>query len=568
MPLIVERCGQQQADLVEIRHLALAVEVIVGVPHEAVVQLTDQLLVAVLQGAVGRAYLALLHIILCPGMGIPLFVDLGVSLERERGAGIGAQRVAGVELDPGGHEVEGLGNGQPNSFIASRIIDTGGDADREPVGVADAIQASEATVAEQAVVVLAHGGGVVDPDVVLILVGHIEVLELRLQSLAGPFPEPLLVALEGHAALEAERGQHPGDDALFQGDVTPALGRESVGEGTAHVIRHRLIVTGVHQLVLAVEEVTRLVNEGDGQGGGRVDPGAGVGATLVLLDGLVVVVAEVGQLGVPGQIVPAALLVVVVVDARHQLVGLLGAGQQNLVGPHLGIEVPVLLEVAGREGLLQLVVDLGPHLGGEVVEVVVVPIPHLGVVHRHSQGVVHEHGGVAGVEQIAMPVGQVVVEAVRLVVLLVIRQVFEIEAAHVGRIRHVAELDLLHQAPSVHETGGDGGIVVGRYVPVKRLGDVHAVLGALGIARVEQARLALILDGEVDIGEIEDRIVIEPEAGVPGFPEHLGLIDVYAAGFQGPGFLTRGTGSVLGALQGDVLVVVGHGDFLGKAAHR
>ena len=167
-----------------------------------------------------------------------------------------------------------------------------------------------------------------------------------------------------------------------------------------------------------------------------------------------------------------------------------------------------------------------------------------------------------------MTIGQVIVEAVRLVVLLVIRQVFEIEAAHVGRIRHVAELDLLHQAPSVHEAGGDGRVVVGGYVPVERLGDVHAVLGALGIAGVEQARLALILDGEVDIGEIEDRIIIEPEAGVPGFPEHLGLIDVYAAGFQGPGFLTRGAGSVLGALQGDVLVVVGHGDFLGEAAHR
>ena len=256
------------------------------------------------------------------------------------------------------------------------------------------------------------------------------------------------------------------------------------------------------------------------------------------------------------------------VDARHQLVGLLGAGQQDLVGPHLGIEVPALLVVAGFQRLLQLVVDLGPHFGGEVVEVVVVLIPHLGIVHRHPHGIVHEHGGVAGTEQIAVTIGQVIVEAVRLVVLLVIRQVFEIKGAHMGRIRHVAELDLLHQAPSVHEAGGDGGIVVGGYVPVERLGDVHAVLGALGIARVEQAGLALILDGEVDIGEIEDRIIIEPEAGVPGFPEHLGLIDIYAAGFQGPGFLTRGAGGVLGPLQGDVLVVVGHGDFLGEAAHR
>ena len=43
--------------------------------------------------------------------------------------------------------------------------------------------------------------------------------------------------------------------------------------------------------------------------------------------------------------------------------GLLGAGQQDLVGPYLGIEVPVLLVVTCLQGLLQLVVDLGPHLG-------------------------------------------------------------------------------------------------------------------------------------------------------------------------------------------------------------
>ena len=319
---------------------------------------------------------------------------------------------------------------------------------------------------------------------------------------------------------------------------------------------------------MAVEEVARFVNEGDGQGGGRVDPGAGVGFTLVLLDGLIVVVAEVGQLGIPGQIVPAALLVVVVVDARHQLVGLLGAGQQDLVGAHLGIEVPVLLVVAGLQGLLQLVVDLGPHLGGEVVEVVVVLVPYLGVVHRHPHGVVHEHGGVAGAQQVTVTVREMLIEVGRLVVLLVVRQVLEVETPHVGRVRHVAELDLFHQAPSVHEAGGDGGIVVGGDVPVERLGDVHAVLGALGIARVEQTGLALILDGEVDIGEVEDRIVIEPEAGVPGLPEYLGLIDVDAAGLQGPDLLTRRAGGVLGPLQGDVLVVVGHGHLLGEAAHR
>ena len=251
------------------------------------------------------------------------------------------------------------------------------------------------------------------------------------------------------------------------------------------------------------------------------------------------------------------------VDARHQLVGLLGAGQQDLVGAHLGVDVPVGLEVTGHQGLLQLVLDLGAHLGGEVVEVVVIPIPHLGVVERHPHGVVGKQRGVVGVEQVTVTVIQAGIAGIGRVILFVVGQVLEIEAADVGRIRHVAELHLLHQAPSVHEAGGDGGIVVRRYVPVKRLGDVHAVLGALGITRVEQARLAFILDREVDVREVEHRVVVEPEAGVPGLPEHLGLIDVDAARLQGPHFLTRRAGGVLGPFQGDVLVVVGHGDPVG-----
>ena len=219
MPAIVQRGGQQQADLVEIGNLVIGVRHNVGIPHEAMVQLADQLLVTVLQGAVGRAYLALFHIILCPRMGIPLLVDLGVTLERQRGAGIGAQLIAAVKLDPGRHEVEGLGNGQPDSFIPGRIINAGGDPQGEPVGVADAVQTGEAAIAEEAVVVLAHGGGVIDTDVVLILVGHIEVLEFRLQGLVGSLTKPLLIPLEGHAALETERGQYPGDGPLFQSDI-------------------------------------------------------------------------------------------------------------------------------------------------------------------------------------------------------------------------------------------------------------------------------------------------------------------------------------------------------------
>ncbi len=137
-----------------------------------------------------------------------------------------------------------------------------------------------------------------------------------------------------------------------------------------------------------------------------------------------------------------------------------------------------------------------------------------------------------------------------------------------GGVRHIAELHLLHQAAFVHKTGGDGGIVVRGNVPVEGLGDIHAVAGTLGITGVEQARLPLILDREVDIGKVEHRIVVEPEAGVPRFAEHLFLVDVDAARFEGPHLLTRGAGGVLGPLHGDVLVVVGHGDPLGKAAHR
>ncbi|MNG92225.1 hypothetical protein D3C79_511540 [compost metagenome] len=322
---------------------------------------------------------------------------------------------------------------------------------------------------------------------------------------------------------------------------------------------------GIHQLVLAIQIVTGSIDERHRQGGCSVETGACVDLTY---GGFVVVIAKLGQFGVPGQIVPVALLVVVVVDARQHGVRLLSPRQQDLIGSNLSFEVPVLLEVTGRQGLLQLVVDLSTHAGIEVVEVVVVIVPHLGVVHRHPQGIVDEHGGVAGIDQIAMPVGQVVMQTGRLVVLFVVVQVLEIEAADMGRIRHVAELDLVHQAPSVHETGGDGSVVVGGYVPVEWLGDLHAIVGTLLVIGVKQAGLALILDREIDVRGVEDRIVIEPEGCVIGLPKHLGLIDIDAARLQGPGLLTRWAGGVLSPFQGDVLVVVGHGHLVGEAAHR
>ncbi|MNF52813.1 hypothetical protein D3C84_341730 [compost metagenome] len=99
-----------------------------------------------------------------------------------------------------------MGNGQPNSFITGRIVDAGGETEGEPVGVADAVETGVTTVTEQAVVVLAHGGGVVNTYVVLILVGDIEVLELGLQGLAGALAKPILLAIEGEAALETNRG--------------------------------------------------------------------------------------------------------------------------------------------------------------------------------------------------------------------------------------------------------------------------------------------------------------------------------------------------------------------------
>ncbi|MNF52814.1 hypothetical protein D3C76_1598660 [compost metagenome] len=81
-PLSVERSGQQHADLVEVCDLlALAVQVVVGIADKAMAQLADQLIAAVLQRAVGRADTILLHIILCPGMGKPLFIDLGIPFE-------------------------------------------------------------------------------------------------------------------------------------------------------------------------------------------------------------------------------------------------------------------------------------------------------------------------------------------------------------------------------------------------------------------------------------------------------------------------------------------------------
>ena len=182
----------------------------------------------------------------------------------------------------------------------------------------------------------------------------------------------------------------------------------------------------------------------------------------------------------------------VVVDAWQQLVGRQGIGQQYLVIAYLGSEVPAGLIVAEAEGLLQLVVDQAADRWREVVEIVVVVLGHRHIVGIQPQAVV-QHA------RLVMQAGQPA--AVGLVQAAIVAQVFSVQAAAVAGHRQIAKLGLGHGAPLFHEARGQGHVVIGRQVPVEGRADIRAVVGADGKAGIEQSRLALILDREVDVGE-------------------------------------------------------------------
>ena len=130
----------------------------------------------------------------------------------------------------------------------------------------------------------------------------------------------------------------------------------------------------------------------------------------------------------------------------------------------------------------------------------------------------------------------------------------------------VAELTLHQQTALGHVVGIERGVVVGRQVEV--VGRLQAEAGIAGAAEAgrEEARLAAVVDREVDVRGIEHRNVLDPQRHVGCRAEAGGRVQLDVVAAHMPGVVARfatGVGAILEADDGIFLAL----DVLRGTAH-
>src|SRR5690606_29991942 len=104
-------------------------------------------------------------------------------------------------------EVEDLPDGEALALEAVGLDPAVGHAEGELIGIADAILTGEAVVPPQAAIAEAGLAGVEDRNLILFLVGNIEIEQARLQGLAEVPAEQAGVAIEVQTGVQAGNGQ-------------------------------------------------------------------------------------------------------------------------------------------------------------------------------------------------------------------------------------------------------------------------------------------------------------------------------------------------------------------------
>ncbi|MNJ44004.1 hypothetical protein D3C77_390360 [compost metagenome] len=110
------------------------------------------------------------------------------------------------KLDLAVLEVQCLANTECLALEAVFFNPAVGYAQRQLVFVANTVDTGEAVITEQRAVIERALARVEDWNILLVFIGHIQVVEARFQGLAIVFPEPLSVTVEVQAAVYAENG--------------------------------------------------------------------------------------------------------------------------------------------------------------------------------------------------------------------------------------------------------------------------------------------------------------------------------------------------------------------------
>ena len=206
-------------------------------------------------------------------------------------------------------------------------------------------------------------------------------------------------------------------------------------------------------------------------------------------------------------------------------------------------DVFVLRQVADRDLL---------HLAREVDEIAIVG--HLVVV---------DLAGEAGTEGLGVLPGEAGTRAAEY---RIVRQVLVAQLAGVGPLE-VAEMVLQLEAAAHHVHGREGGVALGRDVPVIRDAELETARARLRVIRREQAALAPVFQREAGVREGENRVVEKAKPRMFGLSLVGIVVEVDLARLEEPVVLPR---LASGEARGDqaILVLAEKFHALGAAARR
>ena len=369
---------------------------------------------------------------------------------------------------------------------------------REPraelVGVADAIGVGVAVFAEYLRVAEIELRGIEDRKVALIAIRDAQVIKPRFEGLGQRS------FVDGELAFQV--------DTAVEAVHRHALLRAVVGAGGVGQV-----IAGVAKAELRDEEVAQGL-QGPAHRGFRMDARAGQRGCALKVD-------EFG----PQRVVAAER--VERRAAREQelgqaLIGPIGRGDGRIHGLVVLYAREELVALAGvRE--IQAAVEMG-NAGGREIAAEFAEIARVGDVIEDAIGapargermlMLCREGAAIAAEQ------------------GIVRQVFGVDTPGVVGIQ-IAELAAREYTTVFHEARRDGRVTVGRDIPVKRYAQIEAGLIAVADGGREQAGLALVVEREIDVRQVDERYAFEAHDDVACHADRFALIECDVAGAQLP----------------------------------
>jgi len=460
-------------------------------------------------------------------------------------------------------EVQRLAHGYALTLEAVVFDPAAGQAQGQLVLVADTVGAAEAVVAEQRCIAERVLAGVEDRDIALVLVRDVQVERTRFEGLAIVFAEPVGVAIEVQAAVDAGHRNRTVLGALEGAARILGAGRrrrrlrcdDVVLAGAVQI----KIVLGIDVLELrrheAVGPVHRVLNGRRYVQTGTVCTGQagdiGVQTTL----GIAVLIYEVAFFQAAFEPNGFGLVAEVKTTWMERKLTIEGDLRQPVIRCDLGdrcqlisLDVQTRLErvaaIAHRTLLVDVVTTLDAVLVGlevlEVVRIADLRVVDLGQYTRIQPALV-------------LPVEHVAcffVIGLQLAFVIVVVQVRAAELAFAG-LGEVAEFAFHHHAALGHVLRVQRGVIVGRQVEVVRRNQGKAGFAAGAEARRQEAGLTTVVDREIDVRGIQDRDVLDPQRRVGGRTEAGGRVQRDVVALELPGIAVWLAGGVRTVLETD-----------------